>query len=73
MDEEIQIELPEISLAQDQAQQLNDAAMGIIDKTPTLDAYVTAHSMLRRALNLQPHQAETWSNLGVMPLASRTH
>ena len=68
MDDEsfVEIELPTIDpAAQEQAQQLNDAAMAICDKHPG-EGSITALVMLRRALNLAPHQAETWSNLGLV-------
>lgn len=66
MDGAVDIELPEnIGLEQSQSQQLNDAAMGIFDKHPE-EGGAAALSMLRRALALRPHQAETWSNLGLV-------
>jgi hypothetical protein len=65
MDGPVEIELPEeIGQSKLQAQQLNDAAMAIIEHRP--EGILSALSMLRRALALSPHQAETWSNIGLV-------
>jgi hypothetical protein len=47
-----------------QAERLNDAAMYIVEKEP--EGLHAALTMLRRALNLNPEQSDTWSNLGLV-------
>lgn len=47
-----------------QAERLNDAAMHLVEKEP--QGLHAALVMLRRALNLNPEQSDTWSNLGLV-------
>lgn len=64
MNAPVEIELPGKDPRLVQAEQLNDAAMAIVEKSPA--GLPGALSMLRRALALNPQQAETWSNLGLV-------
>jgi hypothetical protein len=64
MDGAIDIELPEREPRIVQAEQLNDAAMHLVEKEPL--GLHAALAMLRRALNLNPLQSDTWSNLGLV-------
>lgn len=65
MDQPVDIELPDEEMPDlVQAQRLNDAAMGIVEKD--YNGVHASLSMLRRALAINPTQAETWSNLGLV-------
>lgn len=64
MNAPVEIELPGKDPGLVQAEQLNDAAMAIVERSPA--GLPGALSMLRRALALNPKQAETWSNLGLV-------
>lgn len=60
---DLEIEPSQHDIDKLQGQQLNDAAMGLINDHP--ESTVTAVTMLRRAIALCPETPEIWSNLGL--------